>query len=235
MPVAPVTTGRPRSDLRRWRRDIREWLGVFRANPADGDFRLRSGRSDRRPALSRSGRWEGYMASRSHSPLSLALLTACLFAAPTPAWAASQPGVHVDPGSPAGKEYAIPVDSARSVGATHPRSHQSVTPSAGPAAPSPSQFGAGITPAAPAPRHPQPGAVSSSALRTARHRASHKRGRPVARTAPAVPPATQAIGSPTGSSAAQGGSGSPVLWMLALGAAAIALGSGVGVAVRSRR
>jgi hypothetical protein len=42
-------------------------------------------------------------------------LTACLgvlAALPAPA-AAVEPGVHVDPGSPAGKEYALPLDQAR--------------------------------------------------------------------------------------------------------------------------
>ncbi len=39
--------------------------------------------------------------------LTLALTTASVAAA-------SEPGVHVDPGSPAGKEYQIPVSSTRS-------------------------------------------------------------------------------------------------------------------------
>ena len=43
------------------------------------------------------------------------VLTACLAvlaAAPAPAGAV-EPGVHVDPGSPAGKEYALPLEQAR--------------------------------------------------------------------------------------------------------------------------
>src|SRR6266851_1024264 len=39
-----------------------------------------------------------------------------------PAQAASglEPGVHVDPGSPAAKEYALPLNQARQTGATSP-------------------------------------------------------------------------------------------------------------------
>lgn len=58
---------------------------------------------------------------------------------------AAQPGVHVDPGSPAGKQYAIPVASARSEAAGQTGSNVSENPPA---------FGVGITPSPTAPtRH----------------------------------------------------------------------------------
>jgi len=63
-----------------------------------------------------------------------------LFALGVPAPAAAERGVHVDPDSPAGKEYAIPLEQARSDagGSKHSRSPQS------------SRFGAGIEPSPPA-------------------------------------------------------------------------------------
>ena len=50
---------------------------------------------------------------------------------------AAQPGVHVDPGSPAGKQYAIPISSARSETAGQTGSNVGDNPPA---------FGVGITP-----------------------------------------------------------------------------------------
>jgi hypothetical protein len=38
---------------------------------------------------------------------------------------AAQPGVHVDPGSPAGKEYALPLDQARRDGGSAGAGHKS--------------------------------------------------------------------------------------------------------------
>jgi len=67
-----------------------------------------------------------------------------------PATAQAQQGVHVDPSSPAGKEYAIPLDQARrQAGGAH---------SAGGASGRPTLFGAGVTPAS---KH-QPGSASPS-------------------------------------------------------------------------
>jgi hypothetical protein len=48
---------------------------------------------------------------------------------------ALEPGVHVDPGSPAAKEYALPLDQARQTGAESTSASSSETP-----------FGAGIKP-----------------------------------------------------------------------------------------
>ncbi len=49
----------------------------------------------------------------------LGLLAAAALVAPGPATAAEK-GVHVDPGSPAGKEYAVPLDQGRQQGAGAP-------------------------------------------------------------------------------------------------------------------
>jgi hypothetical protein len=53
--------------------------------------------------------------TRRASALALGLLLA---PAPAPA---QEPGVHVDPSSPAGKEYAIPLEDAQRPSARHPR------------------------------------------------------------------------------------------------------------------
>jgi hypothetical protein len=53
----------------------------------------------------------------------------------TPTAAALEPGVHIDPGSPAAKEYALPLNQARQTG---------VAPRGGSSGPAP--FGAGIRP-----------------------------------------------------------------------------------------
>jgi hypothetical protein len=47
-----------------------------------------------------------------------AALVLCLWAAGAPAALALEPGVHVDPESPAAKEYALPLNQARETGST---------------------------------------------------------------------------------------------------------------------
>jgi hypothetical protein len=44
------------------------------------------------------------------------LAMSCVVSAPAPAASALEPGVHVDPGSPAAKEYALPLNQARQTG-----------------------------------------------------------------------------------------------------------------------
>lgn len=72
-----------------------------------------------------------------------ALAVLALTGAAASAHAASglEPGVHVDPGSPAAKEYSLPLDQARQVGA---RSSSSGATS--PQSPEGALFGAGIKP-----------------------------------------------------------------------------------------
>lgn len=67
----------------------------------------------------------------------LAAVLACPGSAP-----AQTPGVHVDPGSPAQKEYAIPLDQARGNAAT-PGGKTAASANRG----APALFGVGITPA----------------------------------------------------------------------------------------
>ncbi len=90
--------------------------------------------------------------------VSAAAVAALVLLAPQGALAAGgSNGVHVDPGSPAGKQYAIPISSAR--GETSPHG----SGSSGSA--NPPLFGAGITPSS----------TAANAMRLAKSRAAAKR------------------------------------------------------------
>ncbi len=130
-----------------------------------------------------------------------------------------EPGVHVDPGSPAAKEYALPLNQARQTGAvssSHERSPEAAL------------FGAGIKPPGsggskpPAARGPHPSGSPASG------RASGG-GLPAGSAAlpSVVLRATHAQGSP-------GGDGS-VLALLAGGVAIIVLGGFGGTVLRHSR
>ncbi len=92
----------------------------------------------------------------------------CVMALIASASAAAQTGVHVDPGSPAGQEYAVPLQAARgdfdggttkgktnsgtTKAAPTPRSTPTPTPTTQPSAPP--SFGTGIIRAKPKPKRP---------------------------------------------------------------------------------
>jgi hypothetical protein len=129
-----------------------------------------------------------------------------------------EPGVHVDPGSPAAKEYALPLSQGRQAGAGSTSSSGAETP-----------FGAGIKP----PGSGGPGSHSRSAgggatgSRQASPNRSAGRGEPKA----AVPPAVQQAVDSQGSS---GGSGSlPVL--IGGGVAILVIGGFGGTVLRHNR
>jgi hypothetical protein len=50
----------------------------------------------------------------------LAVTAACCLTVPVGTAGALEPGVHLDPGSPAAKEYALPLDQARQTGSESP-------------------------------------------------------------------------------------------------------------------
>jgi hypothetical protein len=136
-------------------------------------------------------------ATRSTRRLLVATLTAALmaFVAPQMAQASTTPpqsGVHVDPGSPAGKEYQFPVTGARSEAAGG-------SPQSGSAGPP--LFGVGVTPAA---------AATGSTATTSAH--STKAGAAVSRSGAAATGANEApgagVGSGPGAAGAGAGSGS---------------------------
>jgi hypothetical protein len=175
----------------------------------------------------------------------LALVFASAVFFPTSAVAAKGlgPGVHVDPNSPAAKEYQIPLGAARGNG-------QSGSSSRG------SLFGKGITPASttssdtsttspvPATTTPSPPAQTAT-VHHRHHRTSHKRHRTSHRRQ-----AVAAAGSPSGGAGSGPRSASPpspareigtgsgggtgITWMLGAAVAVLLLG-GLGGGLLARR
>lgn len=150
-----------------------------------------------------------------------------------------QPGVHVDPGSPAGKEYQIPVVGARTEAAGGTQGQGG----------SPPLFGVGVTPSGasatsatsatsgagqPASAASGPPSGSSSATRTAGAR-PHPRTHTLASSSPSANDPLSAVASRapgTSGSPAAGGSG----WiaLVAGGLLVLVLGGGGGLLLRQR-
>jgi hypothetical protein len=158
--------------------------------------------------------------------VSAAAVAALVLWAPQGALAAGgSNGVHVDPGSPAGKQYAIPISSAR--GETSPPGPGS----SGSA--NPPLFGAGITPSS----------SSSNAMRQAKARAAAKRlgtshpGRRVHRRRAYAGATTQTVSTtPPPNSVTQANQVGSNTWLpLAIGGALVLLlGCGGGLVLRRR-
>ena len=157
----------------------------------------------------------------------LAVLAVSLFIS-TQSAAALEPGVHVDPGSPAAKQYALPLNQAREIGRG----------GAGPATgTSPSLFGAGITAASShraavtvegAGSNAREGA--GSGVREERNRHSRE-GSPFSRGTPAASLDASHLGI-----AVQAGSGDrSLLALFGGGVAVLLLGGAGGVAMRRAR
>jgi len=72
----------------------------------------------------------------------LAVLAATCLTAPAQAASGLEPGVHADPGSPAAKEYALPLNQARQTGSER----QAGAATGSQASPESTLFGAGIKP-----------------------------------------------------------------------------------------
>jgi hypothetical protein len=148
-------------------------------------------------------------------PILILLAMAGPAAAAAPA--ALSPGVHVDPNSPAAKEYAIPLQRAR--GASPPTTGGS---SSGGSGSSNGLFGSGIIPAktkVSTPTARTPGGAHSVSKGSAPHRGS---------TPVAPPPAV-----PVMLAAHARGSGSGIGWMLGAGVLVLFLG-GLGAIVLAR-
>jgi hypothetical protein len=145
------------------------------------------------------------------------LATSGLTVAPEAA-AGLEPGVHIDPGSPAAKEYALPLNQARQTGA-----------GSAPSGPSETPFGAGIKP----PGSGGAGGAASSPRdgRAPRHVPSESRSRGAVGPAATLPPAVQRAVSSQNSS---GGGGSlPAL--IGGGVAILVLGGFGGTVLRHSR
>jgi hypothetical protein len=76
----------------------------------------------------------------------LAVVTVACVAAGAHAAYALEPGVHVDPGSPAAKEYALPLNQARQTGATSSPQQSAEGTSSSQQSSESTLFGAGIKP-----------------------------------------------------------------------------------------
>ena len=164
-------------------------------------------------------------------PLGAVVVALLAILAPQAALASAptlQPGVHVDPGSPAGKQYQIPIVGARSETAGGG--------SAGSA--DPPLFGVGVTPAAASAGTSTPSGATSSAAHGANSGSagSHATGathRHSSSGANLV--ASASTSSPAVSPASTGGAGTNGwIALVAGGILVLALGGGGGLALRRR-
>lgn len=146
------------------------------------------------------------------------------------------PGVHVDPGSPAGKEYQIPVASARSLAAGQQGSSSGANPPL---------FGVGVTSArAPSPTTTTPAATAGSGSRTpagsgSRTTAGSAPRRPTHRSRHRHPRRAAGVGSgPTASRSTRADASQPGgeswLPLVAGGALVLVVGGGGGLGLRRR-
>jgi hypothetical protein len=134
-----------------------------------------------------------------------------------------QPGVHVDPGSPAAKEYAVPLGSAR--GASTPN---------GPG--SEKLFGSGVTPSAGSTPPPASAPVHVDSQRHHAHKRAHRSERRKERPKvvhSAHRASVKAVAPVTVADSGSGG-GAGIVWMLAAAALVLGLG-GLGAFVVARR
>ena len=148
----------------------------------------------------------------------LAVLAVSLPTAPAQAATGLEPGVHIDPGSPAAKEYALPLNQARQTGAG-PAGHEGSSAGA--------PFGAGIHPPGSG-GSSNPGSRANGGYARARHT--------ISRTSPADAPGTGAAISPialraASSRASSGGDGS-LLTILGGAVAILILGAFGGTLMR---
>lgn len=136
---------------------------------------------------------------------------ALVWGACAPAWAL-EPGVHVDPGSPAGKEYALPLSQARGLGAT---------PSSSESAHEGSLFGAGIKP---------PGGSSPKGGATPRTGASGATG-----SASAPAEATESLARAADVRSSEGSGDGSILALVGGGIVILVLGAFGGTVLRRAR
>jgi len=148
------------------------------------------------------------------------VLTSGLSAAAAQAATGLEPGVHVDPGSPAAKEYALPLNQARQTGA----GASSSSTSSGPL------FGAGIKPPG-AGGSSHSGSGSGTAKATGRGGAAGPNG---ARAAARLSTLPAAVLRASRSQASSGGGGS-ILALLGGGVAILVLGGLGGMILKRSR
>lgn len=135
------------------------------------------------------------------------------------------PGVFADPSTPAGKEYALQLQQARSTGSSSRST---------PARSGSSLFGAGIA-AKPATQRAAPAATAPPKRAAVRSPTRAAKARPptTEQRAPAVAPAAAAVVAPAGGDGGGGGGGT--LALVGGAAAILAVGGLGGVLLRRRR
>ena len=162
---------------------------------------------------------------RTHVVVALVLALPAMACASALAAARAQtppavPGLHIDPGSPAGKEYAIPLTQARSVGGGHSLFGAGITrpPTAG----GPGTTAAGAGTATGSRRRPRgrPQAPSRTPRKAALPARRRKADRPAPGSGPAVPNRLR----PTAPSAISARGDAGIAWMLAAAAAVLLAG-----------
>lgn len=158
----------------------------------------------------------------------LAAIWAGLSLAMAPPAIAAGNGVHVDPGSPAGKQYAIPIPTARSEAA----GGQGATGSA-----NPPLFGVGVTPGGAAASAGASSGGATTGTRAARKtggRFNGRRGAGAASTRQAKQSGAQAAGVRARDAASQSNAVGGTSWLPLLGGGALVLliGGGGGFLLR---
>ncbi len=182
-------------------------------------------------------------------PLLLAGLVASLtLALPASALAGGSlsPGVHVDPGSPAAKEYALPLATARGApadtGSTGALFGKGITTSAPPPAPAPAEP---VDTAPSAPPDTSTSTVTTASIRRSptagsgsRHRGRHRGDTSRTSPAPAATPTIRSTGHTTAPAATRilhPGPGQGWLLMLVAGGAVLGLGGGGAFLIQRRQ
>lgn len=183
-------------------------------------------------------------------PLLLAGLVASLtLALPASALAGGSlsPGVHLDPGSPAAKEYALPLATARGApadtGSTGALFGKGITTSAPPPAPAPAEP---VDSAPSAPPEPSTSTVTTGSIRRSPpagsgppHRRRHRGDTPLTSPAPAATtPTIRSTGhtaAPSATRILHPGPGQGWLLMLVAGGAVLGLGGGGAFLIQRRQ
>jgi hypothetical protein len=136
------------------------------------------------------------------------------------------PGVHIDPGSPAAKEYAIPLGVARTGSGSGGNGSTQL-------------FGAGITKASSPPPGAAPTGHAATTGRAVAGRGHHPAAKRRTRSGAVTPASAPGTGVPPPQRVLDtgGGAGSGIAWMLAAAAAVLLLGAlgGLALARRDRR
>jgi hypothetical protein len=155
------------------------------------------------------------------------VLVLVIFLMPASALAKTSPGVHVDPGSPAAKEYQVPLGAARGNGTSGTGNTQPL-------------FGSGIT-KTPAPASTPTTATTTPAVskvthakKKQKHHTNRQHKTRHAAAAPVTKPPTPRAPSPARAIGTSSGSSIGWTWMLGAAVIVVLLGAAGGIALARR-